>query len=79
MSLIYPNTFHYDFNSPSNTVHIITHNLGDLQPLTQVIRDDTNEVIIPTSVVITSANVVTINLFVARAIRGKITHGRIAP
>jgi hypothetical protein len=79
MSLIYPNTFHYDFTSPINTVHVVAHNLGDLRPLVQVIRDDNNEVIVPSSVVITDANTVTINLFVARAVRGKVTHGRIAP
>ena len=77
MSHAQPNTYHFDFNSASNTTHVIAHNLGDLQPLIEVIRDDTNTRIIPEEILIVDQDTVAFTFFIARAVRGKITHGSI--
>lgn len=61
----------YAFNSPSNTLHVITHNRNTLTPIVVIIDATTNE-IITAEVDVLDSNTVSIGFPIAIAIRGKI-------
>ena len=64
---------HVIYNSPSNTIHVIVHNLNAPAPVISIFEAVTNNFIVTESVVIDSPNQITITLIAPRAITGRIT------
>jgi hypothetical protein len=65
-----PNLF--TFTSAIAAVHTITHNLGNQFPVVTVYDTATGAVVVPTSVVGTNVNTLTITFFVPVAIAGSV-------
>lgn len=63
----------YDFSSPIQLVHTITHPMRTLSPDVVVYDQSLSEAVVPEAIEINSDSQITITFFAARAIYGTIS------